>query len=733
MNRKDRRIATKTGRKILSGEAVAPGNAALLGSADASYRSGRLDEADALCVRVLTAEPRSAPALHMRGLIAHQRGRTVDALAHLTQAVALAPSVPAVHQALAEAYRTVAQHADAERHYRRVAELQPSAVTFLNLGNALMDLQRPANAATVYEAALRYDPRLPEIYFGLGRAFAALGRGEAADVFARAIALRPDFAAAHEGLIDACFAAGASEAALRASCQALLHVDTPKLHGQFVAAVTHALPKAIVPGLREMMQRALVERWTRPHDLTRSACAIIALQQPFEASDPLLCALLELAPICHREVEGALTEQRRTLLEMVASDAALPPEALATACRLARQCYVNEYVWAMEPAECRLIHDLSSAIEAELDHGAAPSDSMIIALAMYSPLASLNGAERLLSQHRPPDVTAVLTQQIAEPAEERRLRSVIARVTSIEDQVSQAVRDQYEVNPYPRWVAMAAPVQRVQLAEWLAVRFPGAAATTLPTNRPLDVLVAGCGTGQQPLETLRRFANVRVLAIDLSLASLAYAARMTAALGMEGIDYGQADLLNAAQLGRSFDVIESGGVLHHLANPWFGWRVLISLLRPAGVMGIGLYTVRGRNEVRLAREWIAERGYAHTPEGIRQCRQDLRALQVDWAEPIASTADFSSTSSCRDLLFHVQEHEVTLPEISDFLATEGLELLGVDVPSNTERVFKAWCGGSGDDALRDLARWDLFEAQHPNCFEAMVHLWVHKPQATISA
>ena len=727
MNRKERRIATKTGRKILSGETATPGNAALLASADASYRSGRLDEADALCVRVLAVEPRSAPALHIRGLIAHQRGRTADALAHLMQAVALAPSVPAVHQALAEAHRTEAQHEAAERHYRRVAELQPGAITFLNLGNALMSLQRPANAVTVYEAALRYDPRLPEIYLALGLAFAALGRGEAADVFARAVALRPDFALAHEGLIDACLAASASEAALRASCQALLHVDTPKLRGQFVVAVTHTLPKATVPGLRETMQRALVERWTRPHDLTRSACAVIALQQPLNARDSLLSALLELAPICHREIEGALTEQRRTLLETVASGAALPPEMLAIACGLARQCYVNEYVWTMEPAECRLVHDLSSAIEAELDHGAAPSDSMIVAFAMYSQLASLNGAERLLSQHRPPHVTAVLAQQISEPAEEQRLRSVIAPVTSIEDQVSQAVRDQYEANPYPRWVAMPGPVPRMQLAEWLAVRFPGAAATTLPTNRPLDVLVAGCGTGQQPLETIRRFADVRVLAIDLSLASLAYATRMTAALGVEGIEYVQADLLQAAQLGRSADVIEASGVLHHLADPWVGWRVLISLLRPGGVMSVGLYTARARNEVRLAREWIAEHGYPSTPEGIRQCRQDLRALQVDWAEPFSSAPDFCSTSSCRDLLFHVQEHEVTLPEISDFLATEGLELLGVDAPPNTERIFKAWCGGSGDDALRDLARWDLFEAQHPNCFAGMVNLWVHKP------
>jgi hypothetical protein len=30
--------------------------------------------------------------------------------------------------------------------------------------------------------------------------------------------------------------------------------------------------------------------------------------------------------------------------------------------------------------------------------------------------------------------------------------------------------------------------------------------------------------------------------------------------------------------------------------------------------------------------------------------------------------DFFGTSACRDLLFHVQEHQFTLPEIDDFSA-----------------------------------------------------------------
>ena len=81
-----------------------------------------------------------------------------------------------------------------------------------------------------------------------------------------------------------------------------------------------------------------------------------------------------------------------------------------------------------------------------------------------------------------------------------------------------------------------------------------------------------------------------MLAIDLSMASLSYAKRKTAELGIENIEYAQADLLKLGSLGRTFDVVESAGVLHHLENPFEGWQVLLSLLKPHGLMRLGFYS-----------------------------------------------------------------------------------------------------------------------------------------------
>ncbi len=608
MNRKQRRGAARSHRHAPS---PSPAATSLLGLAQAQIGLGRLHEADALCTRCLAAEPGQPRALHMRGEIARRQGRPADAIEHFTEAAAAAPGVAAIHDGLAEAYRALARPVEAERHYRRVAELQPNAATLLNLGNALMELRRPAEAVVVYQAASRRDDRLAEAHYGLGSAWAALGGTEAAAAFSRAIALRPDFALAHEGLIDARIAANAGEAALQSACTALLHADTARLRVQFVDCVLEVSPAAEIPGLRALLQRALRERWTRPQALAAAVCAAVLLR-PFDVRDPLLHTLLELAPIPHRELERELTGRRREILHAVAGGALLDAEELAAACALARQCFINEYVWHRLAAEGDALEILRQAIETDLASGVAPADTGLAVLAMYLPLASLDGAERLLAAGRRSEVAALLAQQVGDPAEEARLRDTVPRATAIEDEVSRRVRDQYEENPYPRWVATIEPARQVQLAGWLTDRFPGVTVTPPPGGRALEVLVAGCGTGQQAIETVQALAGVKVLAIDLSLASLAYALRMTAALGVSGIDYAQADLLRAARLGRSFDMIAVGGVLHHLGDPWGGWRALVALLRPGGVMNVLLYTERGRTDVRAARDWIAANGFRPT-------------------------------------------------------------------------------------------------------------------------
>src|SRR5262249_56920303 len=161
------------------------------------------------------------------------------------------------------------------------------------------------------------------------------------------------------------------------------------------------------------------------------------------------------------------------------------------------------------------------------------------------------------------------------------------------------------------------------VAAHLRNQSPSAPFRPLGSSSGPDVLVAGCGTGRHPIEVARKYKDARVLAIDLSLTSLCYAKRKTPAPLARRIEYAQADILKLGSIERTFDLIDASGVLHHLADPTAGWRILLSLLRPGGFMHMGLYTELARSDVVAARAFIREQGYRPTADDIRRCRQDL--------------------------------------------------------------------------------------------------------------
>jgi SAM-dependent methyltransferase len=255
----------------------------------------------------------------------------------------------------------------------------------------------------------------------------------------------------------------------------------------------------------------------------------------------------------------------------------------------------------------------------------------------------------------------------------------------------------------------------------------------LPLARPRDpktdgiqILIAGCGTGQHSIETAQRLVGVDVLAVDLSLTSLCYAQRKSRALGLTRLQYAQADIMQLGAIGKTFDLIEAGGVLHHLADPLAGWRVLISLLRPGGFMRVALYSNLARSHLAEARAFIAAGGYGSSADDIRRFRQDLMRTGSETAAKIASEhRDFFSTSECRDLLFHRQEHCFTLPQISAFLAEDGLEFLGFELEGSVLQQFRRRF--PDDRALTDLDLWNTFEAENPDTFIGMYQFFVQRP------
>jgi SAM-dependent methyltransferase len=536
---------------------------------------------------------------------------------------------------------------------------------------------------------------------------------DAVRTYKRVLMLKPDHAEAHNNLGVILQTQGKLSHASAHFAQSLSLM--PQLFEQYSAVVATLL--AVLPPIGEAMRRATMawpNRLTVEKLLGSAGLAAIC-------GDPMLLCMLQSAPPRNIDFERLMTSLRLSLLEAAGAGEPVAPSVLAFCCAMAEHCFINEYIFATTPDEDAKVERLKAALGDAIKSRVAIAPFLLAAMAAYQPLYSLADARALLDQTWPPPIDDVLTQQLREPLQELQLRSSIPRLTPIEDDTSQRVRQQYEENPYPRWVKAAGGVKSASLDATLQAKFPTAAFTPLGKTEAVDILVAGCGTrlGGRVAESCQ---GARVLAVDLSLSSLCYAKRKMPVSLSDRIEYAQGDILKLGATGRNFDVIDASGVLHHMADPIEGWRILLTLLRPGGIMHLGLYSELGRGDVVAARAFIAERGYTPSPADIRRCRQDLLETPM---RSVARASDFFTTSECRDLLFHVQESRTTIPAIKTFIDGHALKFIGFDLDDTAAQNLSGLFAANGW-SMTDLDKWHAVETQYPNTFSTMYQFWVQK-------
>lgn len=285
--------------------------------------------------------------------------------------------------------------------------------------------------------------------------------------------------------------------------------------------------------------------------------------------------------------------------------------------------------------------------------------------------------------------------------------------------VTLAVAAQYESWPYPTWTrAVVAPGDT--LAARLAALGPGAPST--PPHP--EILVAGCGTGREAALWARRVPQGRVTAIDLSAASLRYAAERCRDLS--NIDFVQLDLHDVATLGRRFDLIACSGVLHHLSAPEAGWAALVDVLQPGGVMQVMLYSKLARMLVLSARHRIGD--LLDRPVDDDLLREARARLMSDPPHDITTSPDFYDLGGVHDLLFHAHEDAFDIPRIRSAVERLGLELLRFDLPSVEARNW--YKREYPDDPWqRDYASWAATERRNPRIFSGMYRFWCRNAAA----
>ncbi len=561
-----------------------------------------------------------------------------------------------------------------------------------NLGAAARASGDKAAAMAQFQAAMAADPHFvpawadsAEIYLEDGFFLHAL------DLYARGIHANPDSADLKEKFVFLLRSTGfrVFNPQLKRVVIACLETDGIDFFG--TGPAWHSILKSD-PGFQP------VYKAFRQKDYKKFRAVMDALPDPAAALDPFFLMGLEKIIVADLEFERALGHLRRYLLDMLCNDRARFERSgyarLAEA--LAQYCFFTGYIFDTVPEE--------TAALAALRPGDAGSVAVI---ACYRPLSGLDTASDIAARFGKV-LPGLIRVQITDVREERAIRESIIPLTPIDDRVSRDVRQQYEDFPYPRWITYSKRIYDQAIEGPL---HDGAAR----------ILVAGTGTGREAIELGHLFPDASVLAVDLSLSSLAYGIAKARHYGVGNVAFRQADILALAALPDRFDFIASSGVLHHMQDPYRGWAVLAGLLKPGGLMRVALYSGLARQSIAEARAVIARKGYASDAAGIRRFRHDCKKLLTRRAyRQITGSTDFYSMQECRDLLFHVQEHGYTIPMIREQLDRLGLRFMGFQLTAATMRQFaKMFPGGSP----LDLALWDRFERKKPETFMAMYKFW----------
>jgi SAM-dependent methyltransferase len=464
-----------------------------------------------------------------------------------------------------------------------------------------------------------------------------------------------------------------------------------------------------------------------PAGIEEAARSLVVRRTDDVLKDDLLLIALEKGINKDPALEPMLRGLRRALLLDVPPERFEDKALTAFAIALARQAANNGHVWASDAAEEQAAGALSIDLAALAAGEFEPSRRLLLR-SLYQPIedAAAGLAPEAIAQLRPKALRDFASERIAERKSETEIAASLEQLGSIEDPTSAKVAGQYEKAPYPRWTSVIIPAKGA--VRQALTPFVGADKLAF-FDAPFDVLIAGCGTGRQALQTAAGFGdNARVLAVDLSRASLAYAKRMAARHGIGNVAFARADILKLPALKRRFKVIESIGVLHHMADPEKGLRALVECLEPGGLLYLGLYSRLSRRAIAALRE---ESGYPGPDCSDAEARgYRLALMRREELKPEApgmgfvASRDFYSLNEFRDLVLHQSEMQVTLPQIAEMLQRNGLAFRGFTHELVVRNAFAArYPDNKWPGRLED---WHSFEEQNPRIFDAMYRFWCEK-------
>jgi SAM-dependent methyltransferase len=594
--------------------------------------------------------------------------------------------------------------------------------------NLVAIAQRAAEAGDLEEAAYAFDKaieadrRNPELYFQLAMVQEGLEEIDAAvAALTRALSLKPS-------MLDAG----------RSLSRLLTRYRITELDGLTAGGLRAALqmPGIALQPIAEVALQHVFQRFAALRDLqqlcgktperARTAAAALLRTHAQSLAEPLLLQALAMSVVRAPEIERALAALRAALLLDCPAVRFEDRDITSFALGLLAQGWNNDHAWSVTAEESSALAALK-VDRAAISAGDREATRCLILKGLYAPIAVAFGQPMTLAdahQVRPKLVREVIEPRIKSEATEREIAASLPRLRPLTDATSLRVACQYEQSPYPRWQSLMR-TQAGQLRTSLG-RFVAPASLAF-MDVPFDCLIAGAGTGQQVLQSAIAYGDkAQVTALDLSTASLAYATAKAREFSVSNVRFVHGDILDADMLGRQYDIIECIGVLHHMGDPWAGWRTLLRRLKPGGLMYIGLYSAIARTDLAALRAEPGYPGAGCSDAAARAYRAELLSRSDDApGGEVKLSRNAYALNEFRDLVLHESEMQMTIPEIAEFLDAHKLTFRGFTLPPERIAAFRS---AHPDHPLPGrLADWAAFEQANPRTFDAMYCFWCTGP------
>ena len=733
-----------------------------------AHKAGRAQEADRYYTAIIKANPKHPDANHNMGVLAIGVGKVQEALPFFKTALETNPSKAQYWLSYIDALIKLDRKTDAKAVFDQAKSKGAKGDGFDKLEKRLIlspsinsNTQEPPQdqlqslinlytqsqyKAVVAQASqvLEQFPYSINLYIISGAAYQGLGKlKEAVQAYNKAIDLKPDCVEAYNNMGVALKEQGKLEEAIGAYNKALSikpdYVEAYNNIGIALNGINFTKPnKDLQKTVTSLLEKAT---YVRPKDIAKATISLLklepTLQKYLQISDdgvlenpvdvisdlsefPLLLRLMSVCPVPDLEFEKLFKKLRCFILSNITVLEEVSSELLGFQSALALQCFTNEYIYNNPEEEEKILKSLEASVRKALENNEQPSPQLILSLAAYKPLNEYDWCNFLVITD---EIQEVFSRQVEEPQKEVDLKSCTPVLEKITNSISSTVRAQYEENPFPRWVNLGLTLKPMLISEVIGeVKLKLHHNKITEVEKP-EILIAGCGTGQHSIGTAKRFKGSKVLAIDLSLSSLAYAKRKTDELSIENIEYMQADILDLGKLNKKFDIIESAGVLHHMDNPMEGWQLLTDCLKPGGLMKIGLYSELARQHIVKIRHEIKQKDIATSDASIKCFRDMIIKSNKDHHKEVLQFSDFYSLSELKDLLFHVQEHQFTIPKIKDHLDKLGLKFCGFEEKQTVAHFRQS---NKTDNDPYDLYKWEAYEEANPKAFAGMYQFWCQK-------